>query len=158
MLATVAWIGGLASLSLLVLPAGRRTLAAADYARFLSGLQRRLDPLGWLSLAVLTGTGLFQMSGNPNYHGFLSIENRWAVAILLKHIVFLGMTGVSVYLTWGLLPRLQRLALRQAARRADPAAEDLQSQGLQRQETLLLRLNLALAVLVLALTAIARAS
>jgi uncharacterized membrane protein len=158
MLATVAWIGGLTALSLLVLPAARRTLDAQVYPRFLADLQRRLDPVGWLSLVLLAGTGMFQMSASPNYAGFLAINNPWAIAILLKHIVFLGMTAVSAYLTWGIMPRIQRLALRQAARRGDPAAAPTEAASLQRQEMVLLRLNLALAVLVLALTALARAS
>jgi len=153
MLATVAWIGSLVTLSVLVLPAARQTLDAPLYADFLARLRRRLDPLGWLSLLLLAGTGLFQMSSNPNYDGFLSFSNRWAVAILVKHIVFLGIIAISAYLTWGLLPRLQRNALL-VSRGQDASG----LQGLQRQEALLMRVNLTLGVLVLALTAIARVS
>ena len=53
MLATVLWIGGLAALGLIVLPAARKTLEAPAYADFLVGLQKRLDPLGWFSVIVL---------------------------------------------------------------------------------------------------------
>lgn len=153
MLATVVWIGGLAALSILVLPAARQTLDSSAYAQFLVSLQRRLDPLGWLSLIFLVATGMFQMSANPNYAGFLAISNRWAVAILLKHLVFLGMVAVSAYLTWGLMPRLQRIALRRAHGQEVP-----ESQVLQNQEIWLMRANLILGILVLALTALARAS
>lgn len=153
MLATVIWIGSLACLSLLVLPAARKLPQDEHYVTFLSDLQRRLDPLGWICLLVLVATGMFQMSANPNYSGFLAIDNRWAVAILVKHLVFFGMTGVSAYLTWGVLPRLKRAALRQSRGLEAPDASRI-----QRQETLLIRLNLVLATLVLALTAIARAS
>jgi uncharacterized membrane protein len=153
MLATVVWIGGLASLSLLVVPAARRSLEASAYSRLLESLQRRLDPLSWLCLAVLVVTGLFQMSASPNYQGFLTVNNRWAAAILLKHLVFIGMTALSAYLTWGILPRLRRAALRQA-RQPDGA----QLVDLQRQEARLLRFNLVLSVVILALTALARAS
>lgn len=153
MLATVTWIGSLASLSLLVLPAARAALDGATYAAFLERLQRRLDPLGWISLVVLTATGMFQMSASPNYSGFLAIDNRWALAILIKHVVFLGMTGVSAYLTWGLLPALRRAALRQSLGQETGEAEKL-----RRQETFLIRLNLALGVVVLLLTALARAA
>jgi uncharacterized membrane protein len=153
MLATVVWIGGLAAVALLVLPAARRSLEAAAYAKFLASLQRRLDPLSWICLLVLAGTGLFQMSTNPNYQGFLAIGNRWAVAILVKHILFFLMAGVSIYMTWGILPHLQRVALRQARGMDAPEAD-----ALQRQEAFLLRLNLILGVIVLGLTAIARSS
>jgi uncharacterized membrane protein len=153
MLATVVWIGGLAAVSLLILPAARQALPAAERARLLEAVQRRLDPLGWLCLAVLAGTGLFQMSANPNYQGMLAIQNRWAAAIFIKHILFLGMTALSAWMTWGVLPGLRRAALRQAGGLPDAAGEML-----RRQEERLLRLNLILSALILALTALARAS
>lgn len=153
MLATAVWIGGLASLILFVLPAARRNLDAQDYARLVEKAQRRLDPLAWMSVVVLTGTGLFQMSASPNYEGLLAIRNRWAAAILIKHLVFFGMVGVSAYLTWGVMPRIERFALLRARGQETPEAERL-----QRREERLLWLNLALGVIVLGLTAVARAS
>jgi uncharacterized membrane protein len=150
MLATVVWIGGLAALSFFVLPAARGSLDPGAYGRLLQGVQRRLEPLGWLCLAVLVGTGLFQMSANPNYQGFLVFNNRWAVAILLKHVVFALLAAASAYLSWGVLPRLRRLALRRAA--------ETEAAGLRVQESRLLQLNLVLSILILALTALARVS
>jgi uncharacterized membrane protein len=153
MLATVIWIGGLAALSILILPAAHQTLDSSAYAAFLGSLQRRLDPLSWLSLIFLVATGMFQMSANPNYAGFLTISNRWATAILLKHVVFLGMIAVSAYITWGLMPQLQRIALRQSRGQEVPDSEKLHN-----REIFLMRANLILGILVLALTALARAS
>ena len=153
MLATVAWIGSLVALGILVLPAAKRILDEQAYARFLQELQRRLDPLAWLSLAVLAATGLFQMSANPNYQGFLTISNRWAAAILAKHILFLAMVAVSGYLTWVVLPGMRRVAI-QRARGQSPA----QAESLERREVWLMRLNLILGVLILGLTAVARAA
>jgi len=153
MLATVAWIGGLVTLSVLVLPAARQSLDDQAYTGLIGRLRRRLDPLGWASLLVLAATGMFQMSANPNYQGFLAIDNPWAVAILVKHLVFLAMIGVSAFLTWGIMPRLQRAALLASRGQETPGA-----QRWQHQEKVLLRLNLVLGVLVLALTALARAS
>jgi len=155
MVATVVWIGGLAALAIFVLPAARRALDEPAYAAFLSGLQQRFDPLGWFSLAILAGTGMFQMSASPGYQGFLAIENLWAAAILVKHLLFFTMAGLSAYLTWGLLPKIRRLALRRAV---SAPADDMAARRLAAQETRLLQLNLLLGVLVLALTAIARAS
>jgi uncharacterized membrane protein len=154
MLATVVWIGGLAALAIFVLPAARRALDASAYAAFLAQLQRRFDPLGWFSLMVLAATGMFQMSASPNYQGFLAVENRWAVAILIKHLVFFGMAGLSAYITWGLMPKIRRLALRRAA----SGSLDVEANRLATQESRLLQINLLLGILVLALTAIARAS
>ena len=98
------------------------------------------------------------MSSNPNYDGFLRLDNTWALAILVKHLVFLAMAGISAYLTWSVLPGLGRIAMRQAVARREGSVATGDAGQLGRQETRLLRLNLVLGVLVLALTALARAS
>lgn len=153
MLATIVWIGGLAAVVLLILPAARNSFQANEFAIFLEKVQRRLDPAGWLSLVVLLGTGMFQMSANPNYQGFLAIDSRWAIAILVKHLFFIGMVAVSAYLTWGLLPALRRNALLRA-RGGLPVETD----RLNQREIWLLRVNFALGVIILGLTALARVS
>jgi uncharacterized membrane protein len=153
MLATVAWIGSLVTLSILVLPSAREALDAKTYVDWINHLRRRLDPLAWISLILLVATGLFQMSANPNYQGFLAFNNRWAVAMLIKHLIFLLLIGSSAYLTWGVIPKLQRAALL-AARGGD----SLKAEHWQKREASLLRLNIVLGILVLAFTAIARAS
>jgi uncharacterized membrane protein len=152
MLATVSWIGGLASLALIVLPAARKTLQGSTYSAFLQQVSRRMQQIGWLSLVVLTGTGMFQMSASPAYRGFLAINNPWATAILLKHLVIGVMVLAGAYLTWGLTPALERLALLQSHGKGDPA----ELVALQRREEWLVRLNLAISVVVLLLTAWAR--
>lgn len=151
MLATVVWLGGLAALALIVLPSARRVLDLDQFAKLLDAIQHRLDPIAWLSLAVLVATGMFQMSANPNYSGFLAIDNRWAVAILIKHVVIGFMVVASAYQTWSVLPGLRRLALRQAKGLDAPEMDRL-----RKRETTLLAANLVLAVVVLALTAMAR--
>ena len=155
LLATVVWIGGLASLSLFVLPAARRSLTAQQYAGFLGALKVRLQQVGWFSLMILIFTGLFQMISHPNYEGLLAIGAPWAVAILVKHLAVGVMIVLSAYVTWGLTPALQRLALLQSHGKEIPAAE---AEKLQRREALLLNLNLIISIIILALTALARTS
>ncbi len=151
MVATVTWVGGLATLSLVALPAAQRSLDAETYARFLRGVNRRLDALGWIGLSVLTATGLVQMGANPNYEGFLAFGNNWSQAILLKHVVFLGIVGISAYQTWTLAPALERVALMRARGKE---ADELEA--LQAREARLMRLNLALGAAALVFTALAR--
>jgi uncharacterized membrane protein len=153
MLATVVWVGGLAAMAVLVLPTARKSLTPEAYSAFLGPLQKRLQWLGWMSLAVLTATGMFQMSASPNYEGVLAITNTWAVAILLKHIAIGAMVLISAYLTWILGPELSRLALRQAQKGGMAPAE---AELIRRKEQIIFWINLALAVVVLALTAWAR--
>jgi uncharacterized membrane protein len=152
MLATVVWLGSLAALAIFILPSMRRSLKPADYANGVVALNRKLDPLGWFSLGLLTFTGLLQMDSSPSYEGLFVVANAWSVAMCAKHIVFLGMIAVSGYLTWSVAPALQTAALRRAGgkRSADDAV--------LRRFQLLIVANLVLGVLVLVFTALARVS
>ncbi|NLG97031.1 MAG: hypothetical protein GX491_06680 [Chloroflexi bacterium] len=161
MLATVVWIGGLAAVSLIVLPAAQSVLDRRAYSDLLTRMQVRLQQVGWFSLGLLFVTGLFQMSSSPAYEGFLAINNSWAVAILVKHLVIGLMILVSAYITWGLMPALQRAALArsiQSSKLKGVPTDPESVSRLERREVWLLRLNLLLSALVLALTAWARAS
>lgn len=153
MLATVVWLGGLAALALIVLPAMRRSLQPKDFANWLTALNQRLDPLGWFSLGLLIFTGLLQMDSNPNYVGLLNLSNAWSLAICAKHIVFFGMIGVSGYVTWGVAPALQRAALKRARGKEDKA-----DRVWLRRFQGLITLNLILGLIVLVFTALARIS
>jgi uncharacterized membrane protein len=152
MLATVAWIGSLIAISILVLPSIRQTLKPFDQLAVLAAMQKRLEPIAWFSMGLLVATGLFQLSANPHYDGFLSTSGQWAIAILVKHSLAGIMGMVSAIQTWEVFPAIRRELMRAA--KADP--EELAR--LQRQETTLLRISFLLAVLILAATALARAS
>lgn len=155
MVATVVWVGGLSALALIILPAARKTVTGAAYSAFLGQVQLRLQGIGWFSLAVLWLTGMFQMSSSPFYGGFLAIDSTWAWAILLKHLAIVLMVVFSAYVTWGLTPAIRRMALLlQAGKETDP----LRRERLQKQEELLLIINFVLSIVVLALTAVARAA
>jgi uncharacterized membrane protein len=153
MLATVIWIGGLAILTVFVIPVAQHALDKEAYFTMLVKIQRRLNPLAWFSVVILLASGMLQMSANPNYQGFLSIDSLWAGAILVKHGLFGLMVFISGYITWGIIPALQRVVFKQTLGKETPELESLPD-----REVFLLRLNLILGILVLALTALARAS
>ena len=152
MLATVTWIGSLAAINLLVLPASTRTLKLADQLSFIAALQKRLEPLAWFSMGLLVVPGLFQMSANPHYDGFLSTSTQWSLAILIKHGLAAVMAVVSAIQTWEVLPAIHRTLLKKENAKPDELAK------LQRRETILLRVNLLLSALILGATAFARAA
>ena len=154
LLATVSWLGGLAAIAILVLPASKQVLELPDQLALIAAIQHRLEPLAWFSLAVLIVTGLFQLSVNPHYDGFLSTTGQWSLAIFTKHILVAIMIVVSAVQTWEVLPAIRRGLLR----REQGGLEASDVLRLQKQETRLLRLNIALSVLILAATAFARAS
>ena len=152
MLATVTWIGSLAAINLLVLPASTRTLKLADQLSFIAALQKRLEPLAWFSMGLLVVTGLFQMSANPHYDGFLSTSTQWSLAILVKHGLAAVMAVVSAIQTWEVLPAIHRTLMKKENAKPDELAK------LQRRETILLRVNLLLSALILGATTFARAA
>lgn len=154
-IATVLWIGGIMTLSLLVIPAARRTLDAGDYAAFFGRLQTGLQRIGWMSLAVLVATGMFQMSAHPAYEGLLALTNSWAVAIFVKHIVVGLMVLVSAYITWGLMPSMHRINFQLTA---GLEIDETRKNKLLQREKIVLNLNLVFSVIVLLLTAIARST
>jgi len=152
MLATVTWIGSLAAINLLVLPASHRTLKLVDQLSFISALQKRLEPLAWFSMSLLLATGLIQMSTSPHYDGFLSLSTQWSLAILVKHSLGVIMVVVSAIQTWEVIPAIHRTLMKKDNANADELAR------LQRREVILLRVNLILSALILGATAFARAA
>ena len=152
MLATVTWIGSLAAINLLVLPASTRTLKLVDQLSFIAALQKRLEPLAWFCMGLLLVTGLFQLSTSPHYDGFLNTSTQWSLAILIKHGLAIIMVVVSAIQTWEVLPAIHRTLMRK-----DKAEED-ELAKLQKKELLILRLNLLISALILAATAYARVS
>ena len=152
MLATVAWIGSLTAINLLVLPASKRTLKLVDQLSFIAALPKRLEPLAWFSISLLLVTGLIQMSTSPHYDGFLALSTQWSLAILIKHGLGVIMIVVSAIQTWEVIPAIHRTLMRKEHAKPDELV------SLQRREILLLRANLILSILILGATAFARVS
>ncbi len=147
LLTTVLWLGGLAVVSLIALPAYRRGELADN--QWLA-LQKMLLPYINGSMAVLWVTGFYQMTNNAQYSGFLVLDSSWAWAILAKHIAIVAMTIISLMMQFQLLPEIERVTLL-GRKLVDKRAE------LAQREARLLRLNLLLATVVLLFTAIATA-
>lgn len=153
MLATAVWVGSLAAISLLILPAMKRTLDTQTQLVFIDAMQKRLEPIAWFSISLLIVTGLFQMSVNPHYDGFLSISTQWSLAILAKHILGIFMVVTSAIQTWEVIPAIHRAIM---ISKKTKNMEELDA--LRRREILLLRINFGLSILILGATAIARVS
>jgi uncharacterized membrane protein len=153
LLATVVWVGSLAGVSFLVLPAMQRALNSETQLVFLEAMQKRLEPIAWFSMSLLVLTGLFQMSVNPHYDGFISTSTQWSLAILIKHLLGIVLVAFSAIQTWEVIPAIRRAILK--SRKSDNA-EELDT--LRKREILLLRVNFGLSILILLATAFARAS
>jgi len=153
LLATVTWVGSLAGISFLILPAMQRSLDPETQLVFIEAMQKRLEPIAWFCMSLLLVTGLFQMSVNPHYDGFLSTSTQWSLAILTKHLLGIVMVVVSAIQTWEVIP-----AIRRAIMKSKKSKNTEELDVLRRREILLLRMNFGLSVLILLATAFARAS
>ena len=154
LIATVAWIGGLVTLALVVQPVLSHTITdVRERARLMEAVQKRFQPIANLSLIVLILTGMVQTFANRFYKGFLQLDSAWAQAILFKHLAVVGMVILAGIITFSVQPALRRNALLVA----NGVADDAQSARLQHQQVRLTRLNLVLSLLVLLFTAIASA-
>lgn len=154
MLATVLWVGGLIFQSLFLLPLlTRGSIRDSKLQIKLIKLLTRFQPLAWLSLAVLLGTGLTQMAAHPRYEGLLALTNRWSIAIFIKHLMILPMLGITAFQSFLLHPSLQRELLKKKSLETNAG-----DPGELRIEQRLVAVNVILSVLVLTLTAIARTS
>jgi uncharacterized membrane protein len=153
-LATVIWIGGLLITLLLVYPEVRRVLEdKPELYRLLSRLRQRFYPISNLCVVALGVTGLFQMTADPNYDGFLTFDNTWSRVMLVKHLLIIGMIVAGLLLQYAVSPRLERTSL--LLQKQKGSAEEWQR--LRRRETQLTILNSALGVAVLACSALATA-
>ena len=112
LVSTALWIGGLLVTMILVNPQVRRALAdSPNLYRTLSRLRNGFYPISNLCLAALITTGLFQMTADPNYDGFLTIENTWSQVMLVKHIAIGIMAILGLSLQYGVAPALERYSL-----------------------------------------------
>lgn len=151
LLATIVWLGGMALLALVALPALQHgSLETNQWA----ALQRRFTPWVNASLVLLLVTGFVQMTNDSNYEGFLRVDSLWAQAILVKHVVVGAMIAIGAYTQWRLHPAMERFVLLAEERPDMAAAEEAQ---LLRRERRLLWLNFAFAIAVLFFTAVATA-
>lgn len=152
-LATVVWVGSLAAIALLILPAMKRVLEPDSQLVLIEAIQKRLEPIAWFSISLLILTGLFQMSVNPHYDGFLSTSTQWSLAILAKHLLGMIMVAVSAVQTWDVIPAIRRaIVISKKTKNSDNL------EALRKREIRLLWINFLLSVLILGATAVARAS
>lgn len=151
--ATAVWIGGLLITMLLVWPAVRTSLQESQplYA-FLRSVRKRFYPISNLSLVVLIATGLFQMTADPNYEGFLRFDNTWSVVMLVKHVVIVFMALAGLMLQYGVAPELERTSLLLERGKGDASAAQ-QWAMLRRREVRLTWANGLLGLSVLGFSA-----
>src|SRR6266508_4362005 len=92
-MATVIFIGYFVLLAVIYLP----VLAKSGNGSVLSEISRRSRPWMYTSLIVFLITGIYLMLIDSNYLGIGDFGNFWAIAMLLKHIIVIGMIGMGFW-------------------------------------------------------------
>ena len=91
-LATVVFIGHYVLLSLVYLP-----LLGEAEGTILSGISKRSRPWLYGSMLAFAITGVYLTFVDPNYLGIGDFNNLWAVLMLVKHLLLVGMIGMGFW-------------------------------------------------------------
>lgn len=92
-LASIVFIGYFLLLAFIFLPA----LLTTENGPALSAISKRSRPWLYTSLLVFIITGVYLMLINPNYLGLGNFTNFWAVVMLVKHLLIVGMIGLGFW-------------------------------------------------------------
>ena len=92
-MATVIFIGYFVLMALIYLP----VLSKGGNSSVLSEISKRSRPWMYASLIVFLVTGIYLMIVDPNYLGIGKFTNLWAIVMLVKHILILGMIALGFW-------------------------------------------------------------
>jgi len=107
--AMATWLGGLATL-LLVLPAATRSAATpADRGRLLAGPLGRFSALALVMVALIMATGLIQAYVYVRHLDDL-LPTGYGRAVLAKFLLLLAVIAIAAYNRRTVIPRLRRVA------------------------------------------------
>ena len=106
LLATIIWLGGIAFILLITIPAARNVLRG-EAGGLMGEVSRRFTPLANSSIFLLLLTGIFLMAINGNISAEL-LRGGQGTAMLLKILLFLLMAGVHFYRGKVLAPRIAK--------------------------------------------------
>lgn len=90
-LATVVFIGHYLLLSTIYLP------ALANNGTILSEISKRSRSWLYISLGIFLVTGTYLTLIDPNYLGIGNFGNLWAILMLVKHLLIVGMIGLGFW-------------------------------------------------------------
>ena len=96
-LATVVFIGHYLLLALIYLPALSKQESINNTGAVLSAFSKRSRVWLYGSLLIFLITGTYLTFVDQNYLGIGNFGNPWAILMLVKHILILGMVGMGFW-------------------------------------------------------------
>lgn len=89
--ATVVFIGHFVLMAGIYLP----VFSKAGNSSALSEISKRSRAWLYAALVIFMVTGIYLMIVDPNYMGVGNFSNPWAIAMLVKHLLIVGMIGLG---------------------------------------------------------------
>jgi len=94
---TVFWVGGLAAMVLVTMPAVKATLTPGPVMKdFLNKLQKRQSILVYISMVGLAVTGMMLSQSNSNFTGLFRFDQPFSILLSLKHIAMALMVIITL--------------------------------------------------------------
>jgi uncharacterized membrane protein len=90
-LSTVVFVGYFVLMAVLILPASTQNGFTPQVGAWLSSISHRSRSWLYSALVLLGVTGTYLTLVDANYRGIGNFANPWAILMLIKHIVILGM-------------------------------------------------------------------
>jgi len=95
---TAAWIGGLITLGLTVMPSVKKILGKGpETKKLMDAIQKRHSVLVYVSMIGLVLTGLLQANRTSAFLGLFSFGNTYSAVLAAKHILVLAMIAIALY-------------------------------------------------------------
>ena len=136
--ATVVWIGGMVFIGAVMTPA-ISVLEGPNQGKVFGVFAKRFTIVAWLCTIILLITGLLKTP--PEL--LLSFTGRYDILLAIKHLLFLGMIIGGLIITFGLAPKMRKLA----PKPGEPPAKAFVAT--QARIEMMSKVNLLLGVLVL---------
>ncbi len=94
---TALWIGGLLTMVLDVLPGIRKNekICGGKTWLIIEGIQARLRPIAWVSMAGLAITGILLGRSSKEFTGLFNFGTPYMTAISVKHILIILMVVLA---------------------------------------------------------------
>jgi len=94
---TALWIGGLLTMVLAVLPGIRKNekICGGKTWLIIEGIQARLRPIAWVSMAGLAITGILLGRSSKEFTGLSNFGTPYMTAISVKHILIILMVVLA---------------------------------------------------------------
>ena len=141
LIATVLWIGGIAFILFIAMPSAKQIMGP-EAGKLMGVISKRFTLLANYSIALLVLTGAAMAVLNNRFSSTAILENNWIAILVAKHVLVFTMIAIHFYRGWILAPKIMRT-------KSEPGKISMQSRSLN-----LVKVNLALGLIVLLLSAI----